>query len=84
MSGKIADESNIRVDIENQKWAIVGIVHAFLDRYNKENAEELRETFSANYDSLIKEHEMKDKTEISKYYRLVSEFRSALGSIMDK
>ena len=46
MSGKKADESNIKVDIENQKWAIVGIVHAFLDRYNKENAEELRETFS--------------------------------------
>ncbi|MHA1199306.1 MAG: ethanolamine ammonia-lyase reactivating factor EutA [Candidatus Heimdallarchaeaceae archaeon] len=84
MSGKTVDESNIKVDIENQKWAIVGIMHAFLDRYNKENAEELRESFSKTYDSLVEEHKKEDITELSQYYRLVSEFRLSLESIMDQ
>ena len=83
MSGKTVNESNIKVDIENQKWVIVGIVNAFLDRYNKENAEELRKTFLEKYDSLIREYEKEDRTELSQFYRLVSEFRSALESIME-
>lgn len=83
MSKKAADESNIRVDIENQKWAIVGIVNAFLERYNKENAKELRETFSEKYDALIKQHEQEDLTELAQFYRLVSEFRLALESVLE-
>ena len=83
MSRKAADESNIRVDIKNQKWAIVGIVNAFLERYNKENAKELRETFSEKYDALIKQHEQEDLTELSQFYRLVSEFRLALESVLE-
>lgn len=83
MSEKEIDESNIKVDIKNHKWTILGIVSAFLDKYNKENAKELRETFSKKYDTLIKEHEEKDTTELSRYYRLVSEFKPALESIME-
>ncbi len=83
MSGKATDESNIRVDIKNMKWTIVGIVNAFLDRYNKEDAEELIETFSKKYDLLIKQHEQEDKNELSQFYRLVSEFRLALESVLE-
>ena len=83
MSSKAVDESNIRVDIANQKWAIVGIVNAFLDRYNKENAKELIETFTEKYNVLIKQHEEEDLTELSQFYRLVSEFRLALESVLE-
>ena len=83
MSDKIVDESNIKVDIATQRWTIVGIVHAFLDRYNKENAGELKEKFEKKFDSLVKQHEKEDKTELSQFYRLISEFRSALESIME-
>ena len=84
MSGKLVDESSIKVDIETQKYTIVGIVHAFLDKYNKENAEELREKFEGNFEALVKQYEQEDKTELSQFYRLISEFRSALESILEK
>ena len=83
MSGKTADESNIKVDIPSQKWYIVGTVHAFLDRYNKENAEELKDIFETKYSELIKQHEEEDKTELLQFYRLISEFKSALEVIME-
>ncbi|MHA1952564.1 MAG: ethanolamine ammonia-lyase reactivating factor EutA [Candidatus Heimdallarchaeaceae archaeon] len=83
MPEKTTDESRIKVDIATQRWTIVGIVHAFLDRYNKENAEELKEKFEKKYNVLIKQHEKKDRTEILQYYRLISEFRLALESIME-
>lgn len=84
MSKKSVDGSNIKVDIATQKWSIVGIVHAFLDRYNKENAEELRKTFEEKYDTLVKQNEQEDKTELLQYYRLISEFRLALESVVEK
>ena len=84
MSGKIVDESNIKVDVETQRYYIIGIVHAFFDKYNKENAEELRDKFEKRYDELIKQHEKEDKTELSQYYRLISAFRTALESVLDK
>ncbi|NPD87759.1 MAG: hypothetical protein HGN29_03500 [Asgard group archaeon] len=83
MSRKAANESNVRVDVENQKWAIVGIIGAFLERYNKDNAKELREKFSEKYDALINQHKHDDLTKLSQFYRLISEFRLALESILE-
>ena len=82
MSGKTVDESNIKVDISSHKYWIVRTVHAFLDKYNKENAEELKGKFEEKFNELVKQHKSKDKTEISQFYRLISEFRSALKTIM--
>ncbi len=84
MSGKIDDESKIKVDLETQRWTVIGTVHAFFDKYNKENAEELGGKFEKEYDSLIKQHEKEDKTELSQFYRLISEFRPALESVLEK
>ncbi len=83
MSGKKADESNIKVDIEYHKWWIVGTVHAFLDRYNKEEEEELKKKFDTKFNELLKLHEEEDITELLKFYRLISEFRPALETIME-
>lgn len=83
MSETSANEPNIKVDLATQKWYIVGIVHAFLDKYNKENAEELKEIFENKYDELIKQHEEEDNTELLQFYRLISEFRPALELIIE-
>jgi len=83
MLEKSADESNIKVDIETQRWYIVGTVHAFLDKYNKENSEELKDIFENKYNELIKQHEKEDTTDIQRFYRLISEFKPALEVIME-
>ena len=83
MLEKPADESNIKVDIETQRWYIVGTVHAFLDKYNKENSEELKDIFKNKYNELIKYHEEEDTTDIKRFYRLISEFRHALEVIIE-
>ena len=83
MSGKAINELNIKVDIANQKWWIVGTVHAFLDRYNKESAKELKEKFENKFSELIRQHEKEDETELLQFYRLISEFRPALEAIME-
>ncbi len=83
MSGKSADASNIKVDIATQRYTIVGIVHAFLDRYNKEEAEELKDKFEKKFEKLLQQHEEENKTELLQYYSLISEFRPALETIME-
>ena len=83
MSGKSIDESNIKVDVANQKYTIIGIVHTFLDKYNKEEAEELKDKFEKKYEKLLKQHKEEDKTELQQYYRLISEFRPALETIIE-
>ncbi len=83
MSEEAADELNIKVDIASQKWYIIGIVHTFLDKYNKENAEELKDIFENKYNELSKQHEEEDNTELLQFYRLISEFRPALEAIIE-
>ncbi|MHA2358544.1 MAG: ethanolamine ammonia-lyase reactivating factor EutA, partial [Candidatus Heimdallarchaeaceae archaeon] len=83
MAGKSVDESNIKVDIATQKYTIVGIVHAFLDRYNKEEAEELKDKFEKKFEELLQQHEEENKTELLQYYNLISKFRPALETIME-
>ena len=83
MSRKKVDESKIKVDIVNHKYWIVRTVHAFLDKYSKEKAEELKEKFEEKFNELIKKYEEEDTTELAQFYRLISEFRPALKVIME-
>ncbi len=80
---KIMDPAaNIEINIETQKWAIIGTVkHAlFVKQY--QDAEELGEKMMKYYENILQEHKHEDLTDIKSFYRLITEFKPALTSIL--
>ncbi|MHA1884721.1 MAG: ethanolamine ammonia-lyase reactivating factor EutA, partial [Promethearchaeota archaeon] len=68
--------------LESSKWGTIQTVNVYLMKTSPEDAENLAEAFTKKYESLLHAHEQEDKTDLSRYYRLVMEFKPALASIM--
>ncbi|MBY9001032.1 MAG: ethanolamine ammonia-lyase reactivating factor EutA [Candidatus Heimdallarchaeota archaeon] len=75
-------EKNVKFNIANTKWAIVGSVNAFFDKYYNEDSEKMMDTFAQHYDKLLQQHEKEDITGLSRLNRLISEFKPALSSVL--
>jgi len=76
-------QKEVKIDIEQQKWAIIVMVNMFFTKYHAEDSEDLNSKFSQKYEELLKQHEQEDVTNLSRFYRLVSEFKSALESVLE-
>lgn len=76
---KIVD---FKIKVDTTKWAIIETLKMIFMKNSPKEAESLVETFSKKYEILLQEHEQEDKTDLSRYYRIVMEFKPALASIM--
>ncbi|GAG76929.1 unnamed protein product, partial [marine sediment metagenome] len=70
------------IKVDSTKWAIIETLKMIFMKNSPKDAESLVESFSNKYEILLQEHEQEDKTDLSRYYRLIMEFKPALASIM--
>ena len=71
-----------KVKIDASKWAIIETLKMIFMKNSPKDAESLVESFTKKYEILLQEHEQEDKTDISRYYRLIMEFKPALAFIV--
>ena len=75
-------EKDIKINVESVKSSTVWIVNVFFKKYHKADAPDMMASFSPKYDSLLQQHEQEDVTDLSRLYRLISEFKPALASVI--
>ncbi len=75
--------ANFKLNVDSSKWAMIRMIQMILEQGSVENASELVEKFTNKYETLIKQHETEDVTDIAKYYRLVTQFKPALAVIVE-
>ncbi len=68
--------------IDSLKWGIIQTIKVYLMKISPNEAETLVETFTKKYESLLQAHDQEYKTDLSRFYRLVMEFKPALASVM--
>jgi len=73
---------DFKIEVDTTKWAIIETLKMIFMKNSPKDAESLVESFSKKYEILLQEHEQEDKTDLSRYYRLIMEFKPALASIM--
>lgn len=76
---RIAD---FKIPIDTSKWGIIQVLKIILMKTSPKDAESLMESFAKKYEILLQEHEQEDKTDLSRYYRLITEFKPALAYIL--
>ena len=73
---------DIQINIDSQKQAQGYYVKVILETNGNPEAESLGEKFMQHYDKLLKEHEEEDIYDLHRYYRLITEFKPALLTIL--
>ncbi|MFW9913721.1 MAG: ethanolamine ammonia-lyase reactivating factor EutA [Candidatus Thorarchaeota archaeon] len=71
------------VDANRLKWQIIEIVSDFLKEHFGDEAEELEEKFAQEYESLIRQNELGETTDIAGLHLLIKQFRPALSTILE-
>lgn len=72
----------IDIDIESTKNGVIHMLKSVLEKKYPEVYEKKLDSFSLFYDNLLAKHKEEDTTNLSKYYRLVMEFKPALALIL--
>jgi ethanolamine utilization protein EutA len=80
--GKKIGIQDIEINVDSQKWAQVYYIKAILEANANPNAESLADEFMQQYERLLKEHENEDIYDLYRYYRLITEFKPALSTIL--
>ncbi|MGY5876542.1 MAG: ethanolamine ammonia-lyase reactivating factor EutA [Candidatus Thorarchaeota archaeon] len=70
------------VDANRLKWRIIEIVNDFLKEHFSEDATNLEEQFTRQYELLLEQYEDNDTLETSRIQHLIKEFKPALGSVL--
>ncbi len=65
------------------KWQIIEAVSDFLKDHYGEEAEDIEERFTQQYDSLLQLHESEDTSDIAGIHLLIKEFKPALSSVLE-
>jgi ethanolamine utilization protein EutA len=73
---------DIQINIDSQKQAQGYYVKVILETNGNPEAESLGEKFMQHYEKLLKEHEEEDIYDLHRYYRLITEFKPALLTIL--
>lgn len=76
------DIKDIEINIDSHKWAIVYYIKTILASNANPNAESLGNLFLQQYEKLLQEHENEDIYDLLRYYRLITEFKPALSTIL--
>ena len=72
----------IKIDVDSQKLSQSFYIKSILEANGNPDAESLADKFMQQYEKLIIEHEGEDIYDLHRYYRLISEFKPALSSIL--
>ncbi|MHA1242466.1 MAG: ethanolamine ammonia-lyase reactivating factor EutA, partial [Promethearchaeota archaeon] len=73
---------DIEINIDSHKLAIVYYIKTILASNANPNAESLGNQFLQQYEKLLQEHENEDIYDLLRYYRLITEFKPALSTIL--
>jgi hypothetical protein len=73
---------DIQINIDSQKQAQGYYVKFILETNGNPEAESLGEKFMQQYEKLLKEHAEEDIYDLHRYYRLITEFKPALLTIL--
>jgi len=73
---------DIEINIDSQKSAMVYYIKRILTANANPNAESLGDEFLHNYEKLLQEHKNEDIYDLHRYYRLITEFKLALSTIL--
>lgn len=73
---------DIQINIDSQKQAQGYYVKVILETNGNPEAESLGEKFMQQYEKLLKEHEEEDIYDLHRFYRLITEFKPALLTIL--
>ncbi len=74
--------SDIEIKLDTQKWAIIETVKFALFSKQYQNVEELGEKLMQHYEKLLQKYKHEDDTDVKQFYRLITEFKPALTSIL--
>jgi len=74
---------DFKIKVDATKWGIIQTLKMIFMKNSPKDAENLGESFSKKYEDLLQEHEKEDKTDLSRYYRLIIEFKPALASVIN-
>lgn len=80
--GKKIRIQDIEINVDSQKGAMVYYIKTILASNGNPNAERLGDEFLQQYEKLLQEHENEDIYDLLRYYRLITEFKPALSTIL--
>ena len=80
--GKKVRLQDIEINIDSHKSVVGYYIKMILESNANPNAEVLGKKFLQEYDRLLQEHEDEDIYDLLKYYRLITEFKPALSTIL--
>ena len=73
---------DIEINVESHKQAQGFYVKFILEKNGNPEAESLGDKFMQQYEKLLKEHEEEDLYDLHRYYRLITEFKPTLLTIL--
>ncbi len=73
---------DIEINADSYAYAQVYYIKRILEANSNPNAESLGDEFMQQYEKLLKEHENEDIYDLHRYYRLITEFKPALSTIL--
>ncbi len=73
---------DIEINADSYVLAQVYYIKRILEANTNPNAESLGDKFMQQYEKLLKEHENEDIYDLYRYYRLITEFKPALSTIL--
>ena len=78
------DLTNLRINVENVKWAIIGTTQAILFKLFPQNAEALSKKFVKEYEDLLNSNDNEMMTDFEKLKRVRKKYAKALEKILNR
>jgi len=73
----------VKLDIEQIKSQMIFIVQMMFERINPDEASEMANEFSKEYNKRIEQYAEEDKNDFDKFVRLINVFKPTLGTIIE-
>ncbi len=73
---------DFNINVDSSKLAIINTLKMVLMKLDLKDANRMVESFSKKYENLLSQHNNEDKTDLSRYYRLITTFKPALAMIL--
>ncbi|MHA1670267.1 MAG: ethanolamine ammonia-lyase reactivating factor EutA [Promethearchaeota archaeon] len=80
--GKKIKIQDIEMPTDSMMWSMAFYIKTILTKNGNANAEALSDKFMEEYKRLVQEHENEDVYDLLRYYRLITEFKPALSTIL--
>ena len=82
--GKITENSsNSSLPLESAKLQVISIVRTILSEKYPKILSGLMETFTDRFDTLLKQYETNESSDLLRYYRITTQYEPVLATILD-